>query len=290
MTKYIKLICTAIIFALVISACNFPKEETPDPHEGMVQVNDGAEISWVPPIENLPVSTLRAEDFTSSDGFVYYSGQAEQGIDVSEHQLDIDWEAVAASGQVDFAYIRAGYRGYTEGQIYEDSYFRQNIEGAIANGIPVGVYFFSQAITAEEAVEEAQFLLSLIDGYELSLPIVYDWERVEPVDARTNELSGETLTDCAIAFCQTVEDAGYDASVYFYRHLGYYDYELGRLADYDFWVGAPGEAPDFYYRYRLWQYSYTGSVPGIEGEVDLNLMFQEQPDAQTEESDNGDGN
>lgn len=123
--------------------------------------------------------------------------------------------------------------------------------------------------------------MDIVKPYNLSLPIAYDWEPIEPIEARTNGLSGTTITDCALSFCQEVENAGYDAAVYFYRHLGYYEYELGRLSDYDFWVGAPGDTPDFYYKHSIWQYSFTGTVPGISGEVDLNLMFLNQEDSQT---------
>ena len=271
-----------LILAALFTACTMRPEATPDPHEGMIQVDDGTGLVWLPLIEELRPNTLTPELFSTQDGVVSCSEPYEHGIDVSEHQLEIDWQAVAASGLADFAFIRAGYRGYTEGQIYEDPYFRANIEGALANGIPVGVYFFSQAITPEEAAEAAEFLLGLIADYEISYPVVYDWEPMHIAEARTEGLSGEVLTDCAIAFCEAVRAAGYEPAVYFYRHLGYYDYELGRLGDYTFWVGAPGDYPSFYYEHEYWQYSYTATVPGIPGDVDMNLHFTALPEPEAE--------
>lgn len=273
MRKYIKLILITIIL-LIITACSLrPDVIEVDPHEGMVEVNIGSEIQWIELVEEIPQSALAAEDFLATDGFVFYAGACEYGIDVSQHQLEIDWQAVSDSTVVDFAIIRAAYRGYTEGGIFEDAFFRDNMDGAIANDIDVGVYFFSQAITVQEAIEEAEFILTLVEEYELDLPIYYDWEPVEPTDARTNGLDGTTITDCAIAFCDTITAAGYDTGIYLYRYIAYFDYELERLADYELWVGAPGDVPDFYYNHKMWQYSYTGNVEGIEGDTDLNIRF-----------------
>ncbi|MGI6028234.1 MAG: glycoside hydrolase family 25 protein [Candidatus Heteroscillospira sp.] len=271
--KRIPLLLAAV---LLLAACTL-RPEPPDPHEGMIQVNDGTGLVWLPLVEELELNALLPEDFSSENGVVSYAGGFRRGIDVSEHQLEIDWAAVAQSGMADFAFIRAGYRGYTEGQMYEDAWYRRNMEGAAENGIDTGVYFFSQAITPEEAEEEARFLLELIEGYDISCPVVYDWEPMHMAEARTEGLSDETLTDCALAFCKVIEEAGYEPMVYVYRHLAYHNYDLGRLADYDLWVGAPGETPDFAYAHSWWQYSYTGSVPGIQGDVDLNLHFPELP-------------
>lgn len=278
MYKYIKIIFIALVIALLFCACSNRIVEQPDPHEGMVQINDGSGLAWIRPVEGLGVNLLGAEEFTTTDGVVSYSGDFERGIDVSEHQQEIDWAAVAQSGMADFAFIRAGYRGYTEGEMFEDRYFRQNMDGAIENGVKVGLYFFSQAITPEEAVEEAEFLLELIAEYEIDLPIAYDWEPMHLEQARTEGLSGTILTDCAKAFCETIEEAGHESIVYLYRHIGYYSYELGRLLDYGLWVGSPGDAPDFYYEHSYWQYSFTGQVPGILGDVDLNLYFPSLPE------------
>jgi lysozyme len=272
----------AVAFGLIfmLAGCHGEPEPTPtvDPHAGQVQVADGmGGTMWVTLHENLPVSDLEAGDFTVSDGYVSYQGDdyvALSGIDVSFYQGEIDWQQVADSG-IQFALIRAGYRGYSEGQLFEDEYFRQNIDGAKAAGLAVGVYFFSQATSMAEAQEEAAFVLELVDGYHLELPVVFDWERVHGVEggARTDDVAGKTLTDSCLAFCEAIRGAGFEPAVYFYRDLGYNLYELDRLEGLKFWVGALGEYPDFYYEHGIWQYSITGQVPGIAGDVDLDLYF-----------------
>lgn len=264
-----------LVMLFAFSSC---RKAPPDPHEGMVEVSNGmGGTMWVERHENLPVSNLLGEAFVPAGSFLNYAGTAYsalRGIDVSEHQGEIDWQAVRADG-VDFAILRAGYRGYSQGQLFEDAYFRANLEGARSAGLKLGVYFFSQAVSVEEAQEEADFLLGLLEGVALDLPVFYDWEQVAGVgETRTDEFDSGVLTDGCLAFCEAVRNAGYEPGVYFYRSLAYYDYELDRLSDLIFWVGAPGEAPDFYYAHTIWQYSFTGEVQGIGQPTDLNLWFQ----------------
>ncbi|MDO5311682.1 MAG: GH25 family lysozyme, partial [Clostridia bacterium] len=224
-----------------IKLFSFKSEPTPDPHEGQVYINDGFGMTWMTPLEGVDVSTLKPHDFSYSSGKLSYIGgdfDVLRGVDVSEHQHEIDWNAVKASG-IDFAFIRAGYRGYTEGGIFKDAFANRNLRDAHDAGLKVGVYFFSQAISPEEAREEAQFVLNIIENYEIDLPVIYDWEKIEDTaEARTNDLPSEVLDECAIAFCEEIKAAGYDAGVYFNRHLGYYRYDLSKLTDYYFWVAV----------------------------------------------------
>lgn len=264
-----------LVLLFALSSC---RKTPPDPHEGMVEVSNGmGGTMWVRLHENLPASDLLGEEFVPAGSFLNYAGTAYsalRGIDVSEHQGEIDWQAVRADG-VDFAILRAGYRGYSQGQLFEDAYFRANLEGARAAGLRLGVYFFSQAVSVEEAREEADFLLGLLEGLSLELPVFYDWEQVAGVgETRTDELDSGVLTDGCLTFCETIRNAGYEPGVYFYRSLAYYEYELDRLSGLVFWVGAPGETPDFYYAHTIWQYSFTGEVQGIGQPTDLNLWFQ----------------
>jgi len=200
-------------------------------------------------------------------------------VDVSAHQGEINWEKAAADG-IQFAMIRLGYRGYTEGEIGLDPYFLRNIEGAQAAGLDVGVYFFSQAITKDEAVEEAKFVLNWIEGYELDYPIFFDWEDIE-ADARTDGMDMLTLTGCVDAFCAAIEDAGYRAGVYFNQRFGYQELNLLSLRKYMFWLAEYNPAPTFTYDFEIWQYSCDGRVDGISGPVDLNMSF-EIPDTSEE--------
>lgn len=258
-----------------------PEPEVVDPHAGQVYLYDGFDWIWMTPLEGVPVNDLTEEKFASANGRINYLGNdytVTRGIDVSEHQHDINWQQVAASG-VDFAYIRVGRRGYTEGGLFEDPYYKQNIEGALANGIDVGVYMFSQAITVAEAMEEARFILDRIGGYRISLPIVFDWEKIsDDPTARTATLEMQGRTDCAVAFCETIKNAGYTPCVYFNRNLGYYGYDLTRLLNYDFWFSLPESGfPNFYYDVDMWQYSFTDTVPGIDYPTDMNLRFVPVP-------------
>lgn len=270
LSKIFAVLAAIAAFAALAAGCGA------DPHAGMVSVSDGkGGEMWVPLYKDIPVSTFTSEDFSIDGEHVDYDGDdftALRGIDVSEHQKEIDWEAVKSDG-VEFAVIRAGYRGYSEGQLYVDEYFRQNIEGAKNAGIKVGVYFFSQATSVDEATEEAEYLIELLSGYEIDMPVFFDWEPIYDEGSRTQDMDDATLTDCCIAFSNVIRSAGYEPGVYFYRTLGYNDYELDRLTDITFWAAAPGNYSDFYYAHTFWQYSYDAVISGIEGATDLDLMF-----------------
>lgn len=199
------------------------------------------------------------------------AGNSIPGIDVSYHQGSIDWTAVKASG-VEFAMIRIGYRGYDSGTLHVDELAEQNLAAAKAAGLKVGAYFFSQAVTMEEAVEEARFALKLLAGRELDLPLAYDWEYVSET-ARTGNVATQTLMDCIRAFCGEVERAGYESLVYFNQDLFYNKLDLTQLPGDALWLAMYKDQMAFPYKVRFWQYSDEGTVPGIEGNVDLNLYF-----------------
>ncbi len=191
------------------------------------------------------------------------------GIDVSKWNKEIDWAAVKASG-VEFVIIRCGYRGSKTGVLVEDPYFRKNIEGAKAVGLDVGVYFFTQAITQSEAVEEASMVLSLIKDYEPDYPIFID---TEGSGGRADSLDAATRTEICRAFCETVEQAGYESGVYASRNWYYNQVDDDALSQYTIWVAEYREEPLYTGRYDIWQYTSSGSVDGIEGRVDLNLSY-----------------
>lgn len=201
-------------------------------------------------------------------------GESITGIDVSRYQYDIDFAAVKESG-VEFVIIRLGYRGYDSGRIVYDRYAKQNLDNAIEAGLDVGVYFFSQAITPEEAEEEAYFVLDVIEGYDITMPVVYDWESVSDPNARTANMDRETLTKCCKAFLETVEAAGKWPMLYLNRRQAKYHMDIAALKEYDFWLAAYTDRLDFPYKIKMWQYTNTGRVPGIEGDVDINVFFPE---------------
>ena len=218
---------------------------------------------------------FKAEDFVYENGFLTCTAaETMVGIDVSVHQGVIDWQQVAAAG-VDFVMIRAAYRGYKYGQVNADSNALANIQGARDAGLLVGVYVYSQAVNVAEAVEEAQFLLEMLEGVELELPITFDWERYSD-EARTANVSGRTVTDCAVAFCETIRAGGREAMIYFNATQALKQLSLPELTQYPFWLAQYDTEVMFPYRVDMWQYTSKGSVPGIVTNVDLNIGFFSQ--------------
>ena len=197
------------------------------------------------------------------------------GIDVSAHQGKIDWAKVKEAG-VELAFIRTGYRGYGKaGKLVEDEFAPANMKEAREAGLDVGVYFFSQAITTEEAAEEARLLLKIIEGYDINLPVVYDWETVSADGARTTGLDARTVTDCALTFCRIIEEAGYTPMVYFNTYQSLNMMHLEELKQYEFWLAWYSDLMRYPYKVRMWQYTDSGRVPGIETNVDLNVYLME---------------
>jgi GH25 family lysozyme M1 (1,4-beta-N-acetylmuramidase) len=232
---------------------------------------------FVPVYADVPASTLNLDDLVMRNGYAYYQENGKvvstTGIDVSEFQGDIDWEQVKQA-EIDFAFIRIGYRTYGDGIVTFDSAFQRNIEGALAAGIKVGAYFFSQATTTEEAVEEADAVIDALAPYDITYPVVYDWELVYHDNARTDDVSVEALADCCVAFCERVKDSGYTPMIYQNTGTAMHKLDLPRVKDYDFWLAEYSSKPSYYYDFKIWQYSNTGHIPGVEGDVDLNICFR----------------
>ena len=249
-----------------------PEEEDPEGITHTAEETQGL-------VYGVPTNPYAPEGFSEENGYLTYEKNGivgRLGVDVSSHQQEIDWEKVKAAG-VEFAIIRAGYRGYTKGQLVEDEYFKKNMEGAAAAGLDVGVYFFSQAISVEEAAEEADFVLGLVEGYgfDLQYPIFFDWEDVE-ADARSDVMNKIALTGCAFSFCARIEETGHRAGIYFNQKFGYQELNLFSLLDYDFWLAEYNPVPSFQYSFGFWQYTNCGKVDGINTDVDLNLAFEKK--------------
>lgn len=230
-----------------------------------------------PPAPTLAPNPFAGDEFTyDENGYLTcLAGESWLGVDVSEHQGSISWDKVAEA-DVKFAMVRLAYRGWgAEGVIRADTRGLDNLQGATDAGLQVGVYFFSQAISVEEAIEEARFLLQLLDGRELDLPVVFDWETVSSEEARTANMNKATLNACALAFCREIEAAGYEAMVYFNLDLARWKLDLLAIqeAGYDFWLAMYSDTMRYAYRVRMWQYTNSGTVPGIKGKVDMNLYF-----------------
>lgn len=246
----------------------------PEPQQSEENSDEPGDLDTM---ESLPLNTYDPEGFYTENGLRRYETEdvvGLAGIDVSSYQQNIDWQQVKAAG-VDFAMIRVGYRGYVSGKLDLDDFFLRNMEGASEAGIPVGVYFFSQALTEEEAVEEANYVLNWLQGYDIQYPVVFDWEEVE-AEARTDDMNMLMLTSCALAFCKTIEEAGYTPAVYFNQVYGYQQLNLPSLKDYIFWLAAYEQTPTFHFDFQMWQYTNQGSVSGVPGAVDLNIYFKKK--------------
>ncbi len=251
--------------------------------DGKILIYEGSVgYAWVPIISGIKQNTYKKNNFSTDErGRMKYTDENGQessyfGVDVSSYQGDINWQLVREDG-VEFAFIRAGYRGYgEEGKLCADEKFAANYDGAHSAGIDAGVYFFSQAITPDEAVEEAKFVLEILDGRPLEYPIVFDWETVfvpSGEDApRTEDVMPQTLTLSAIAFCETIEDAGYKSMIYTNKKQAVLKYDLRQLKKYPIWFAYYDTTLNYCYNFDVWQYG-TAFVDGIEGEVDVNIAM-----------------
>jgi len=267
-----------LILVLVIWVCAALSSEVftirkPDPTTEPTSQTKPTETTepTLPPPEENPYGPVDFEADEETGEITLTSGNAIKGIDVSVWQGEIDWQQVKESG-VEFAIIRVGGRGMDEGGFYTDDNAQSYYEGATAAGLKVGAYFFSQAITVEEAVEEAEFVLDAVKDWDVQMPLVFDWEYMGE-DVRTSKMDSRTLTDMAKAFCDTIEAAGYTPMIYFGRSQSMNMMKLEELVDYPFWLAMYSTVMDYPYKIDMWQYTDQGTVPGIAGNVDLNLMF-----------------
>ncbi len=213
--------------------------------------------------------TIQGVDYTfGSDGALANSSSGKLGIDVSQWNGSIDWNAVKNAG-VSFVIIRCGFRGSATGALVRDSNFRTNIAGAKAAGLGVGVYFYTQATNEVEAVEEASMALSLVSGYSLDYPIYLD---IESSGGRGDSISYDERTNVAKAFCATVKASGYRAGVYANTSWMSGKFNAGSLSSYSIWLAQYAASPTYSSRYDIWQYSSAGHINGISGYVDLNKV------------------
>ncbi len=247
-----------------------------------IVIADAGKYHFFPISEELAHHTYDMDKFIKDSDQVmqYYDNEkwiSHKGIDVSKYQEEIDWEKVATD-DVEYAFIRLGIRGYTKGEILEDENFEDNIKGALRNDIAVGVYFFTQAVSLEEAEEEAQYVLDALEPYRVDYPVVIDVEAVSNANARTKDLTKEERTQYCIAFCEKIREAGYTPMIYGNLKTFMLMLDLEQLEDYEKWVAFYDEPLYYPYAFKVWQYTDEGSVAGIEGKVDLNISFEEASD------------
>lgn len=249
------------------------RREEADPLEPTEENTEETTEPTIPPESN-PYTKY---DFQYDENNYLYCTRQDSfpGIDVSAFQGEINWKQVKASG-IRFALIRLGYRGYGQaGNMVEDEYARYNLKEARKAGLEIGAYFFSQATSIDEVDDEIFFFMQILGDTKLTMPIILDWEYISDT-ARTAHVDARTLTDLQKHFCETMVDFGYQPMVYFNWSLADRRLYLNELEDYPFWLALYQDRMTYPFRVEMWQYTCTGRVPGINGDVDINVFM---PDA-----------
>ena len=224
-----------------------------------------------PLIEDTAVNEAEMDADGTEDNRKLSKEDAILGIDVSKWNKEIDWKKVKADG-IEFVIIRCGYRGSSTGALVEDPYFEKNVEGATNEGLKVGIYFFTQATNDVEGVEEASMVLSLCRGYKLAYPIYIDTEGAGG-NGRADHIEKDSRTAAVKAFCETIENSGFNAGIYASKNWFEHNLDMKQLEGYQNWLAQYSNEPSYDGEYSMWQYTSAGSVDGITGRVDLDLSY-----------------
>lgn len=251
------------------------KDPAKDGKHTLVKGADGKE-EWVLISPYLPKHEYDFTKLVCQSNLMKYYEDGKQvsyvGTDISKYQDYVDFVKLKKAG-IQFVMLRVGARGYGSGQIVMDEYFTDNIKRATDAGLDVGVYFFSQAITGEEAVEEANIVLESIKDYKITYPIAFDMEHIENDTARIDNLTKSEKTDITKAFLDTIKNAGYKTIIYGKKEWLIKEIDMSKLTAYDVWLAQTEDIPDYPYQFTMWQYSTNASIDGIAGYADLNISF-----------------
>lgn len=278
-------IASALLLMGMLIACIPYYDQTVDPEPMLQQQREQEQLQESIEPETEPEETVvptippeinpyykRDFQFDSNNYLICTKQDSYPGVDVSSFQGEIDWKKVKNSG-IRFAMVRLGYRGYGQaGNMVVDEYARKNLEGAQKAGLEVGAYFFSQATSIDEVDDEIFFFMQTLGDFELTMPIVLDWEYISDT-ARTAHVDARTLTDMQKHFCETMVNFGYTPMVYFNWHLADSTLYLSELEDHPFWLALYQNRMTYPFRVEMWQYTCTGRVPGIQGDVDINVYM-----------------
>lgn len=227
----------------------------------------------------ISVNPYNTENFRIDNGFMaYFDENGEKishlGCDLSYHNKNVNFDELASSG-CEFVMMRCGYRGYSAGGLAKDEKFEQYASEAERVGLKIGVYFFTQALTVEEAEEEAEYTLRLIEDHKISYPVAFDTEYIDDESARSNvtEISDELRTEIITTFCEKIKAAGYYPMVYASENWIRRYMNIEQLRQYDFWAPQYLDENDFLFDFTIWQYTDKGSIPGVTGDVDLDISM-----------------
>ena len=239
-------------------------------------MNRSGEAEWVLISPYLPKHEYDFTKLVCQDGLMKYYEDGRQvsfeGVDVSKYQDYIDFPRLKKAG-IDFVMIRLGARGYGTGQLLVDDYYTENMKRAGDAGLEIGVYFTSQAITEEEAVEEANLVIEHLKDYQISYPVAIDMGYVENDTARIEELSKADKTKVIRKFLDTIQAAGYLPMIRGDKEWFIKSIDLSKLTDYDMWLTQEKDIPDYPYKFTMWQYSTSTIVDGISGQANVNISF-----------------
>lgn len=251
------------------------KDPLDDGKHTLIEYSDGTK-EWVVISPYLPKNTYDFTKLVSNDKQMKYVEDGKSisflGVDISKYQGDVDFYQLKDAG-IDFVMLRVGARGYGSGQIMMDEYFETNIQKAADAGLDIGVYFYSQALTVEEAVEEANVVIQSLEGYTLQYPVAFDMEYVENDTARVEALSRADKTTVTKAFLDTIQSAGYRTMIYGNKEWLIKRIDLSKLKDYDIWLSQQKDIPDYPYKFSMWQYTTSAEIQGIDGYANLNICF-----------------
>jgi GH25 family lysozyme M1 (1,4-beta-N-acetylmuramidase) len=251
------------------------QDPSTDGKHTLLQYQDGQE-EWVLISPYLPKNEYDFTNLVSKSGMMEYFVKGKKtsylGVNISKYEDYVDFVKLRKAG-IQFVMLRVGARGYGSGQLTLDEYFQDNIKRATDAGLAVGVYFFSQAITPEEAIEEANMVIENVKDYTVTYPVAFDMEYVTNDTARVEALSKEEKTNITKTFLETVKAAGYIPMIYGNKEWLIKRIDLSKLTDYDVWLSQPGDIPDYPYQFTIWQYTQDASLSGIAGLADLNLSF-----------------
>lgn len=252
-------------------------EEDPSKDGKHVEIEkpDGT-TEWIEINPRWKKNTYDFSNLVSKNDLLHYYSDGKQvsylGVDLSRYQKEVDFAAIQREG-IDFCMLRVGARGYETGVLQEDEKYQEFIKEAAAVNMPVGLYFFSQAVTETEAIEEADFVISRIGEYKISYPIAFDMEFIENDTSRVETLTKTEKTNIALAFLERIETAGFTGMLYGSKEWLLTRIDLSKFDKYDIWLTEEDSIPDYPYVYSMWQYTRQGEIYGIDGYVDLNISF-----------------
>lgn len=253
-------------------------EEEPDYDDGKhveIKYSDGSS-EWIAINEKLEKNNYDFTNLVDSGGKLKYYSDGKNvsflGIDVSRYQKEIDFDQVKDQG-IDFVMIRVGARGYKTGTLTLDEYFEENLNKATEAGLDVGLYFYSQAISTQEAAEEATMVINAIGEHKINYPIAIDMEMVDNDMSRVETLSKDERTVITAAFVNAIKDAGYRPMIYGNKEWLLKRIDTSKFTQSSIWLAQDDDIPDYPYTYDMWQYTTDGSVYGVNGPVDMNICF-----------------